>query len=117
MTPARFTAMLRPVDDVVVAIADPTRWRLLNMLAQRGQGTATTLAAELPVSRPAVAKHLAVLGRAGLVRSRRAGREVWFRLRPERIAETSRWMARLATEWDVRLATIKTMAEGSPRSA
>lgn len=105
--------MIGAVDDVIVAIADPTRWRLLNALAGRGQGTATTLATEVPVSRPAIVKHLGILDRAGLVRSRRAGREVLYYVRPSRLDETARWMSRLASEWDTRLAAIKRIAEST----
>jgi DNA-binding transcriptional ArsR family regulator len=84
---------------------------VLTLLAERGDGTATTLAGELPVSRVAVIKHLAVLDRAGLVTSRRRGREVRYTVRPERLDATARWMAGLASEWDARLAAIKRMAE------
>jgi DNA-binding transcriptional ArsR family regulator len=101
----------RPADDVLAALADPTRWRVLSLLAERGEGTATTLARELPVSRPAVIKHLAVLDRAGLVESRRRGREVRYTVRPERLDATARWMAGVAAEWDARLAAIKRLAE------
>jgi DNA-binding transcriptional ArsR family regulator len=100
-----------PGDQVFAALADPTRWRVLSLLAERGDGTATTLAGELPVSRVAVIKHLAVLDRAGLVESRRRGREVRYTVRPERLDATARWMAGLASEWDARLAAIKRMAE------
>ncbi|HKG92305.1 MAG TPA: metalloregulator ArsR/SmtB family transcription factor [Gemmatimonadaceae bacterium] len=100
-----------PADEVFAALADPTRWRLLTLLAARGDGTATTLAAQLPVSRPAVVKHLTVLDRAGLVRGRRRGREVRYVVRPERLDATARWLASLAAEWDARLAAIKRIAE------
>ena len=100
-----------PADDVFAALADPTRWRVLTLLAERGEGTATTLAGELPVSRPAVIKHLAVLDRAGLVESRRRGREVRSTVRPERLDATARRLAGLAAEWDRRLAAIKRLAE------
>ena len=103
--------MSAPGDQVFAALADPTRWRVLTLLAERGDGTATTLAGELPVSRVAVIKHLAVLDRAGLVTSRRRGREVRYTVRPERLDATARWMAGLASEWDTRLAAIKRMAE------
>ena len=103
--------MSAPGDQVFAALADPTRWRVLSLLAERGDGTATTLAGELPVSRVAVIKHLAVLDRAGLVESRRRGREVRYTVRPERLDATARWMAGLASEWDARLAAIKRMAE------
>ena len=100
-----------PPPEVFAALADPTRWRVLTLLAERGDGTATTLAGELPVSRPAVIKHLAVLDRAGLVESRRRGREVRYTVRPERLDAAARDLADLAAAWDARLATIKRMAE------
>jgi len=101
-----------PAPAVFAALADPTRWRLLGTLAAQGEGTATTLAAQLPVSRPAVVKHLVVLDRAGLVDRRRSGREVRYRVRPERLDATARQMAAVAAAWDRRLAAIKRMAEG-----
>jgi DNA-binding transcriptional ArsR family regulator len=104
-------AVADPEPAVFAALADPTRWRLLGMLAQRGEGTATTLAAELPVSRPAVIKHLGVLDRAGLVTHRRAGREVRYRVEPARLDETARRIADLAAAWDGRLAALKALAE------
>jgi DNA-binding transcriptional ArsR family regulator len=103
--------MIEHADDVFAALADPTRRRILDALATQGEATATTLARELPVSRQAVVKHLIVLDRAGLVESRRQGREMRYAVRPERLGDTARWMARLAAEWDVRLATIKRLAE------
>ncbi|HEV8372867.1 MAG TPA: metalloregulator ArsR/SmtB family transcription factor [Actinomycetota bacterium] len=98
-------------DEVFVALADPTRRQLLDVLAARGEASATTLAVVLPVSRQAVVKHLAVLGRAGLVRGVRRGREVRYTVRPERLDATARWLAGLAAEWDTRLAAIKRLAE------
>ena len=74
-------------------------------------GTATTIAGALPVTRPAVVKHLAVLDRAGLVEGRRRGREVRYTVRPERLDSAARWMAGIAEEWDARLAAIKRLAE------
>jgi DNA-binding transcriptional ArsR family regulator len=96
---------------VFAALADPTRWRVLTLIAERGEGTATTLAGELPVSRVAVVKHLAVLDRAGLVEGRREGREVRYTVRPEQLDATARWMTALASQWDARLAAIKQIAE------
>ena len=98
-------------DMVMAALADPTRWRVLSLLAERGEATATTLAGELPVSRVAVVKHLAVLDRAGLVEGGRRGREVRYRVRPERLEQTARWMAVLASQWDRRLDALKLLAE------
>jgi DNA-binding transcriptional ArsR family regulator len=104
-------AVLDPEPAVFAALADPTRWRLLGTLADQGEGTATTLAAKLPVSRPAVIKHLGVLDRAGLVSRRRAGREVRYRVEPAQLDATARWMVELANAWDHRLAALKALAE------
>jgi DNA-binding transcriptional ArsR family regulator len=100
-------------EDVFTALADPTRRSILDLLAANGHGTATSLAAELPVSRPAVIKHLAVLDRAGLVAAQRHGREVRYVVVPRPLAETAAWMSRLAAEWDARLAAVKRIAEDS----
>jgi DNA-binding transcriptional ArsR family regulator len=101
------------VDGVLVALADPTRRQLLDVLAAQGQVTATTLAERLPVSRQAIVKHLAVLETAGLVSRGRVGREVLYAVRPEALNVTARWMAALAADWDRRLATIKRIAEAA----
>ena len=104
-------AVADPEPAVFAALADPTRWRLLGTLARQGEGTATTLAAELPISRPAVIKHLVVLDRAGLVTRRRAEREVRYRVEPARLEQTARQIAGLAAAWDTRLAALKALAE------
>jgi DNA-binding transcriptional ArsR family regulator len=105
------------VDELWAAVADPTRRRLLDALLAHGEATATTLAGDLPVTRQAVAKHLSVLERAGLVDSRRVGREVRYAVRPERLDAATEWLARVAAEWDERLGAIKRLAESSaPRA-
>jgi len=97
--------------EVFAALADGTRWRVLGLLGERGEATATTLAGELPVTRVAVIKHLGVLDRAGLVRARRVGREVRYSVAAEPLTETARRLDALAIEWDARLATLKRLAE------
>ncbi|MEU5190128.1 metalloregulator ArsR/SmtB family transcription factor [Streptomyces klenkii] len=105
------------VDTVLAALADPTRRQLLELLAAKGEATATTLAQHLPVSRQAVVKHLAVLDAAGLVTSGRIGREVRYTVRPAALDATAQWMASLAADWDRRLARIKRIAEAAERDA
>ena len=102
-------------DQLWAAVADPTRRRLLDALLARSEATATTLAGDLPITRQAVAKHLSVLERVGLVDSRRVGREVRYAVRPERLDAASEWFARIAAEWDDRLGAIKRLAESSAR--
>jgi DNA-binding transcriptional ArsR family regulator len=99
-------------DDVFAALADRTRRALLDALVTcGGAASATTLAAELPITRQAVVKHLAVLDRAGLVHGTRQGREMRYAVRPDRLDATARALADLAAEWDSRLQAIKRVAE------
>jgi DNA-binding transcriptional ArsR family regulator len=97
--------------ELFAALSDPTRRQVLDLLAARGEASASGLAAAMPVSRPAVVKHLTVLDRAGLVESRRQGREVLYSVRPEPLQSAARWMTGLAAEWDRRLAALKRLAE------
>ncbi|WP_430510524.1 ArsR/SmtB family transcription factor [Gottfriedia solisilvae] len=103
-------------EDVLIALADPTRRQLLNLIATMGQATATTLAKRVTVSRQAVVKHLTVLNGAELVASNRVGREVKYSVSPEKLAATAEWMARLATDWDRRLEWIKLAAESKNKT-
>ncbi len=93
------------------AVADGSRRRVLDLILAHGEATPTALAAELPFSRQAVAKHLAVLNRAGLVEGSRQGREVRYSVRPEHLDLAARAMARVAARWDARLDAIKRIAE------
>ncbi len=99
------------------AVADTSRRRVLDLILSYGEVTPTALAAELPFTRQAVTKHLAVLDRAGLVESRRTGREVRYSVRPEHLDVAARAMAKVAARWDARLEAIKGVAEGRARAA
>lgn len=98
-------------DQLWAAIGEPGRRRLLDVLLDKGEATPTVLAAELPYSRQAVSKHLAVLSQVGLVSSRREGREMRYNVRPEQLTVAAAVMAQAAADWDRRLDRIKAMAE------
>jgi DNA-binding transcriptional ArsR family regulator len=93
------------VDAVFAALADPTRREVIGRLAQEPL-SASGLAGELPITRQAVAKHLAALDRAGLVQARRVGRETRYALHPEPMGEAMAWMASVGAQWDDRLARL-----------
>lgn len=95
---------------VFAALADPTRRAVLRTVAERGPTTATELAALLPVSRQAVAKHLAVLQEAGLVVPERSGRENRFTASATPLAEAERWLAAAGAAWDRRLDLLTKLA-------
>ena len=99
--------MATGVDDAVFsALADPTRRRLIGLLGEHPGSNATALAAQLPVSRQAVQKHMSALAAAGLVAAERSGREVHYHLTPAPMSEAVEWMASVGAEWDERLAAL-----------
>ena len=95
------------------AVADSSRRMVLDLLLAHDRLTPTAMAAELPFTRQAVTKHLAVLDSVGLVERNRLGREVQYSIRPEHLDVAVRAMARVAARWDARLEAIKRMAESS----
>jgi len=98
-------------DDLWSAIGDPTRRRMLDLLLADGDGTATTLSEKLPVTRQAVAKHLGVLDRVGLVHPTPVGREIRYRVDDAQLARAVAQLAAVGTAWDARLMRIKQIAE------
>ena len=102
----------RQVDSVFAALGDPTRRRMVEAIASTGTATASELAAGLPISRQAVAKHLAALRGAELVTSKRVGRETQFRLRPQPLTDAARWIEMVGDEWDERLEALRRTLEG-----
>jgi DNA-binding transcriptional ArsR family regulator len=94
------------VDDVFDALADPTRRFVLELLAGRESASQSELAAQLPVTRQAVAKHLSTLRAAGLVRSERRGREMRYALEGAPLDEAAAWLEHVGSEWDERLAAL-----------
>ncbi|WP_292851166.1 helix-turn-helix transcriptional regulator [Microbacterium sp.] len=92
------------------ALGDETRWSILEALGE-GDASASALAGRLPVSRQAIAKHLAVLEAVGVVESETVGREVRYRVLGSQLAETARRLDAIGAEWDRRLAAIKRIAE------
>ena len=99
------------LDDVLGALADPTRRSLYQRLAVQGPNTATNLARGLPVTRQAIVKHLQVLAGAGLVDATRAGREVRYAVEPDALDEAAAWMTSAAAGWDRRLARLRRHVE------
>jgi DNA-binding transcriptional ArsR family regulator len=95
---------------VFAALGDETRWSILVALGE-GDASASALAGRLPVTRQAIAKHLAVLHGVGLVDSVRIGRELRYRVLGAQLSETAQRLDRIGVEWDRRLAAIKRIAE------
>jgi ArsR family transcriptional regulator, cadmium/lead-responsive transcriptional repressor len=103
-------------DELWSAVGDPTRRRMLDLLLRDGAGTATTLSRQLPVTRQAVAKHLGVLDRAGLVQATPAGRERRYEVDQAQLARAVAQLSSVGATWDARLRRIKRIAEAIQRS-
>ena len=95
-------------EQVFVALADPTRRSILAALATDGPSTVTELAARLPITRQAIAKHLALMADAGLVTPEPGERRrVRYRLRPAPVQLAQQFLAALAHDWDDRLDALQ----------
>lgn len=101
------TATLVPV---FAALGDETRWSILAALGEE-EASASALAGRLPVTRQAIAKHLAVLEGVSLVEPVRVGREIRYRVIGAELSATARRLEAIGAEWDRRLAAIKQIAE------
>jgi len=101
-----------PLGSVFGALADPTRRGVVEVLLRDGSTSVPDLAAGLPISRQAVAKHLAQLEQAGLLeRVPGAGREVRYTLRGEALAPAGAWLRDAERSWDRRLGRLKRAVE------
>ena len=89
---------------------------MLDLLLADGGGTATSLSDQLPVTRQAVAKHLGVLDRVGLVHVTPAGREMRYRVDDAQLARAVAQLSQVGATWDARLRRIKSIAEAIARS-
>lgn len=103
-------------DELWSAIGDPTRRHLIDQLLENGSGTASSLSDDLPVTRQAVSKHLAVLERADLVRSSAVGRERIYQPDHEQLARAAAQLAAVGSSWDGRLRRIARIAEDIERA-
>jgi DNA-binding transcriptional ArsR family regulator len=100
----------RGVDRVFAALGDASRRSLVEAVASRGTATATELAAELPVTRQAVAKQLTALADAGLLSATRSGRETRYAVTPGPLRDAVSWMVEVGAAWDERLRKLRDRA-------
>ena len=101
---------------IFAALADPTRRRMVDALLRDGTTSVPALTAAFPMTRQAVAKHLATLGEAGLVERvtdpAQPGREVRYRLADGALDPASAWMREAEAAWSTRLSRLKASLEG-----
>lgn len=107
-------ALVAAKHDVFQAIADPTRRQLLRMLTA-GEEPIVAISSQFPISRTAVNKHLAVLQDAGLVSSRKVGRETRYSIQPTPLVEVKEWLAYYEQFWGSKLAALTRLVEDGDR--
>jgi DNA-binding transcriptional ArsR family regulator len=107
-------AAREPVDDVLHALADPSRRQIVERL-MRSPASVSELAAPLPMSLPAVHQHLQVLEASGLVVSEKVGRVRTCRVEPAGLAPVERWVIAQRATWERRLDRLgEYLGESTP---
>jgi ArsR family transcriptional regulator, cadmium/lead-responsive transcriptional repressor len=97
---------------VFAALADPTRRQIVETFLREGSASAPALTSTLPITRQAIAKHLATLSAAGLIeRAPGRGREVRYRLREGALVPATTWLRETEAAWDRRLPRLKRAVE------
>ena len=101
--------------DVFSALADPTRRKIIELLADGGQLPAAEIAAHFPISAPAISQHLKVLQQAGLVSVERRAQQRIYRLNPQAMLELEDWARRLRNLWNERFDALEILLEQEMR--
>ncbi|MGR4065974.1 MAG: ArsR/SmtB family transcription factor [Vulcanimicrobiaceae bacterium] len=99
------------VAPVLAALGDESRLQIVRKLSRGGPLSITQLTRGADMSRQGITKHLHALHRAGVVRSRREGREHIWALEPKRIQEVRRYLAQISEQWDDALIRLKSAVE------
>ena len=97
--------------DMFVALADPTRRQILEILADRGELSATALYEQFPVSPQAVSQHLKVLREAGLVEMEKRAQKHVYRLNPDRLSQFELWVQRMQRQYSERFDALDIVLE------
>ncbi len=92
--------------DIFYALADPTRRKILELLASQGQLSATQIHANFAVSPPAISQHLKVLREASLVKMEKRAQQRIYRINPEALLELEDWSKNLEQHWNQRLDAL-----------
>ncbi len=97
--------------DMFVALADPTRRNILELLATRGELAATAIYEQFPVSPQAVSQHLKVLREANLVEMEKHAQKRLYRLNPQTLSQFEAWVQQMQQRWEERFAALDTVLE------
>jgi len=113
--PTTATARLPEAAPVFAALGDGRRLHIVARLCQDGPQSIARLTHGAKVSRQAITKHLQAMEGAGLLRSRRAGRERIWELQSERLAEVRQYLDQISEQWDLALERLRALVEQEQR--
>ena len=97
--------------DIFVALADPTRRNILEILANSGELSATAIYEQFPVSPQAVSQHLKVLREAHLVEMEKHAQKRLYRLNPQTLSQFEAWVQHMQRRWSERFDALDTVLE------
>lgn len=103
--------------DVFSALAEPTRRKILEILASKGELSATEIYEQFPVSRPAISQHLKVLREAELVSVEKRAQQRIYRVNPHTVLEVESWARRLAQIWEQRFDALEKLLQAEQEKA
>jgi DNA-binding transcriptional ArsR family regulator len=97
--------------DMFVALADPTRRNILELLASSGELSATAIYEQFPVSPQAISQHLKVLREANLVEMEKRAQKRVYRLNPQTLSQFEEWVQQTKQRWEERFSALDTVLE------
>ncbi len=97
--------------DMFVALADPTRRSILELLATYGELSATAIYEQFPVSPQAISQHLKVLREAHLVEMEKRAQKRLYRLNPQTLSQFEAWVTQMQQRWSERFEALDTVLE------
>src|SRR5439155_6165348 len=101
--------------DKFKALGEPTRRSILEMLASRGQMSATAIADQFQVSAPAISQHVKVLREARLVQMEKRAQQHLYRINPDALHEVEDWARQISALWDQRFDALDKVLEREKR--
>jgi DNA-binding transcriptional ArsR family regulator len=101
--------------DMFMALADPTRRNILEILANNGELAATAIYQQFPVSPQAVSQHLKVLREAHLVEMEKRAQQRLYRLNPQTLSQFEAWVQHMQQMWSERFDALDTVLESEKK--
>lgn len=101
--------------DIFTALAEPTRRNIVELLAMKGQLSASDISSKFNVSPPAISQHLKVLRDTNLVRVEKRAQQRIYKINPEKMHEIEVWIKKLTKLWDERFAALDSVLEVEKR--